>query len=239
MMKLLDELNELLDGSIIQIKEYKNLLSKIEETPFCIMTELFNGDEILLPYLLLPYGDEALLSFQAMLYQYLIPELEKFIALEKVELTYDESVYPSPIMIFVDGVEMGYISIQERTLYCTENRQETIIQVKINEQYSKLSQLKTKQEEIDMYKQNPLAIGGGNPLKLASIALRKKKYVKQLEQDTLNVDSEVFEIRKQIQSLENQLQAIQDEFIQHEYFLERIMRKIKNKFNYKVIKENE
>ncbi|MEC3272637.1 hypothetical protein [Bacillus thuringiensis] len=237
MIPLLQELNELLNGSVIQIEECKKILNKIEETPFCIMTELFSGDESLLPYLLLPYGEDALLSFQNMLYEYLIPELEKFIALEKVELSYDANIYPSPIIISIDGIEMGYISIQERKIHCIENEQETIIQIQINEAYLKLEQLRESRKEIDLYKQNPLAIGGGNPFKLAKIALQKKKYIKNLDKDLLNIDSEAFEITKQIQTLENKLQAIQDDFIEHGYFLERIVRKIKNKFNYKVEKE--
>ncbi|MFJ8528574.1 hypothetical protein [Bacillus sp. NPDC094106] len=236
MRDLLDEVYELLDESIIQIEEYKKILKKIEETPFCIMTDLFNGNDILLPYVLLPHGEDALLSFQDMLYQYLVPELEKFIALEQVELSYDIGMYPSPIIISVEGVQMGYISIQERKLYYLENEQEEFIKAKIHEQYDKLEQLKHRQEELELHKQNPLAIGGANPIKLASIALRKKKYIKQLQQDTLNLDNEAFEIRREIQSLENQLQAIQEKFIEHEYFLERIERKLKNKFSYQIVK---
>ncbi|HCL4480119.1 TPA: hypothetical protein N2D99_002187 [Clostridium botulinum] len=237
---MIEDIKNIFQKGRNKLEIYEKVLNNIENNPELIMKELyFEGkDDNLLTHIIYVEDNSKLVEFQRYIFSILIPYLKDFLSIDDIVLWYSDIDYPSNIVIKYKDMDIATINIYNKVFMKLENEQENTILSKINTIKEKIKELEIKNSELEVAKASPLILGGANPIKLADIALRKKKYLNKVNRDIISTSEEAFKLQSELQSLEIQLQGAKDSYVEVEYILERIERKLKNKFNYNILNKN-
>lgn len=216
---------------------YERVLKEIEKNPELIMTNLYieETSDSLLAFLVSNIDETSLLDFQGYLYRLLIPYLKSKFNIDGLDFEFQTEVYPSPLTIMQDDVVISDLYIYQKLFVVRTDENSKKILKQIEEVKNKIKELNLKGEELEMAKINPLALGGSNPIKLVDIALRKKNYMKNINKDINYLSQDLFNLQKEVSSLEIALEKAHQDFLQAEYIQERLIRKFQNNYAYKII----
>lgn len=216
---------------------YESIITKVEKEPELILTDLYIEEtpDNLLSFLVNNIDETALINFQGYLYRLIIPYLKSKFNIDGLDFEFLPEVYPSPLTITQNGVAIGDLYIYQKAFVVKTDESSNKILKQIEELNDRMKEINLKGQELEMAKINPLALGGSNPIKLVDIALRKKNYMKNIDKDITSLSDELFELQKEARSLEIALEKAHQEFIEAEYIQERIVRKFKTNYEYKII----
>lgn len=230
------QLDELFYLAKQRIDYYESILKEVETNPKKILSEIYieNTPDSLLSFLVNDLGESYLVEFQTYLYRLLIPYLKSTINIDGVEFFFSTQFYPSPLTILFNDVPLAEINIYEKILMLRENEKVRDINVKIKDLEYQRKLVQIELDELELSRVNPLTIGGSNPLKLANIAIRKKSFIKDIECKICEVGDKLSQIQRDLNSLNLSLENTKQDFIEAEYFQERLQRKFQNYFNYQI-----
>jgi len=216
---------------------YESIIAKVEKEPELILTDLYIEEtpDNLLAFLVNNIEETSLINFQGYLYRIIIPYLKSKFNIDGLDFEFMPEVYPSPLTITQNGLSIGDLYIYQRAFVIRTDEKSAKVIKQIDDLNDKMKEINLKGEELEMAKINPLALGGSNPIKLVDIALRKKNYMKNINKDINSLGEEIFELQKEMTALQIALEKAHQDFIEAEYIQERIIRKFKNNYQYKII----
>lgn len=216
---------------------YDSVIRRIEKEPELILNDLYveGTPDNLLAFLVNNIDETSLINFQGYIYRVLIPYLKSKFNIDGLDFEFLPEVYPSPLTITQNGIAIGDIYIYQKVFVIRTDEKSTELIKKIDELNDQVKEINLKGQELEMAKINPLALGGSNPIKLVDIALRKKNYMKNISKDITSLADELFELQKEVSSLEIALEKAHQDFLEAEYIQERIIRKFKDNFQYSIV----
>lgn len=230
------ELDELFELSKQRIDYYKNTIEKIEDNPELILTDMYieNTHQNLLSFLINDIDENSLIEFQSYLYRILIPYLKSKLNIDGLDFHFTPHVFPTPLNVIYNEGTIAEINIYEKIILMKESE----MLIRVNDYMKDLIQYKEKLEkelsELQLNKIEPLSLGGGNPLKIVNIVLRKDKIKNDLDKSISEINNKLSEIQKELISLNISIENIKQEYVEAEYYQEKLERRFKNIYNYQI-----
>lgn len=219
-------LSQILRESELKIQTFQEQMSRFEQDPMILVNELYVNQDVLLPFLIQRYGDEALLEIQTYWYQFFLPKFKHFIGVEEVSYYYDQTVYPAPLQVYFGEEVIAQIDLFNHQFDRFE--QEAILQQKarIDEIEKMLKQIQDELERKEPALQNPLVLGGANVIKLFDISIRQKKYKQEVRDEVHMLQEDFFELEKERLRIQSSIEHMKRINIEREYILDRIDQRI-------------
>ena len=236
---MVDFLQFILKDSEEKIKRYRGVLEAFERDPMILATEIFTGDDFLLPLVVQQYGEELLLEMQTYFYTRFLPVFQDYLGADGVVLSYDETVFPSPIRMDYREEPLALVNIVTKEFKTLET--ERIVQLKeeVRRLEELIEQTENELERWDSALKNPLVLGGANPLKLMDIAIRKETYRARIRSQIAILQDDLFDYDQRRIRILDAIDAERRENYDRELLLEKIEYKLRLLPGFQYLKNRE
>lgn len=231
------QIQYLLENLKSDITRKQEELTAMEDEPLVFLEELMDGRSGLIPMVLGEKSEEFLLEYQSHYYPKVMSAIIKKYQIEDFQLTYDSETFPSPI----------YFTCSEGTfaeLHPYDKRLDILMLNRVKELLSEVDERKqvtaTLEEELQMREleqENPLMLGGGNPLTLMKIVLTMKKTKKAIRKRANNHLEDLSFVKREIIELEVELEDVQNRTMTSSMEIERIASRLN--LHYGIVVERE
>lgn len=195
---MLQTIDYVLERYLWEIKEMREIAAKLEEEPLLFFTDLNKKREGILPMLLEEKDEEELINYQNWLYPLVINRLMSKYNITDFQLSYNPTLYPSPIFLTVHKETVGMIHL-------TSNLIEYIVPPEITQLIARQAELLEEEmvleERISMnaiLEANPMLIGKGSAWKTTQVMFRKEKAKKKVKEEALSDLDTLSLIRREV-----------------------------------------
>lgn len=220
-------LQQVLRESQNKIQTFEEQVKRFEHDPMILIKEMFVSQDLLLPILIQRYGDDVLLKAQEYWYSRFFPRFKGYLGVEEITFSYDKTIYPAPINIHLGEEVIAVLDIVSHQFETVELSLVVEAKQRIEEIKQKLEEVEAALKEIEPALQNPLVLGGANPVKLLDISIRQKKYKKEIRQNVHFLQEQFFELDRERIRLESSIEQLKHVNLEREYILERIEKRIR------------
>lgn len=231
-------LSRVMRDSIEKLKEYEESMMLFEKEPLILMSEVFHDKNPLLLNILYNDGEESLIESQEYWFQYLIPRLSSFLATNEFILKYNKNVFPALIHFTKDERSVATLDIYNHVFEKIEpeeieewNKKRKILVKKHNDLADEL-------ENLYLVKENPLVVGGANPIELMKISVNKDKYIRQTENDIETIEGKMQMIEETVKQEDEQIELLRYNRLLIEEEISKVLRRLSSINGYKYIGGN-
>lgn len=201
-------------------------MERLEEEPMLLVTDIFKGGDLYLAERLKQQGEEVLTATHEYWMQYLLPALSDYFSMDEVTLLYEEGVPLSPIYIQIDGQIAAQFSPYWRVFetYGVPGKEELL-----EKRRQRLTELEKLQNEIqDLYTlaENPAVMAEDDTWGYAKAIVNPNKHKKKMQELIDELEPQIDEIEIEIRQLNNQLAYAEQSYLEIDYCLDRVKRKV-------------
>jgi len=211
-----------------EIERYIDLVSELEKDPFILFQEIIPNRATLILELLEEKDPENIKNFEKWIYPFVIKKLEETFDNSEYTFSFNPNQFPSPIYISRENKNVASIYPYDRKLHydfvldliqLVEKRMGMNMELVRKEEYLKL---------IELTEANPVLKAKGNPLKVSQILIRKKRTMKEIKSDALEIIDDISNLRRSINSLDIEIENRQNEILQEKIYLDRLSSLLKH-----------
>lgn len=215
--------------SINELEKYKDIAKNLENEPEIIFNELFKNKHKDILYLSIQ-SHENLLDLQ----EYLFKISEKYIKnkFSDVKIHYNNSIFPSTIVIAKDDIDLCELDIYNREIFRIENKELLELQNKQDEITATIKKKNEKLNNLAKIKENIYLLANNNPAQMMKIWLQEKYYRNKINNEYKNLYMEIMQLEKEIISIDAKIKKVQDDLIELKYLQDKILNYFKEKFKY-------
>jgi len=223
--------NELPWEAILQRQSRKwekicHQVEQFEENPLSLISEIFKGGDLFLAERLKQEGENVLFRAQSYWMSYLLPSLIDYFDEPDVTIFYDENEELSLIYIQYQSEIVARFSPywHQFETFGVPGKEELLA-----ERQRLISEWKRLEESMDNLEEiakNPDILAEEDTWGYARAVLRPKKHKAKLSKAVQEASNELFEIQKQVDSIDNQLLFAEQSYVEVSYCLDKIKRKV-------------
>lgn len=218
------------------IENKQELLNRVEDSPLLFFSELVWRREGIIPMVLGEQGEQELLQYQNWLYPKVISALVEKYNITEYTLHYNETLFPSPIQLSRNDALLAEIHPYQHTFVIIMPARIPFI---MNQLLTCIPEMLRLEQEINLSEvqaENPLLLGGANPVKLIKIGVNKKKTIATLKEQAIQQWEQLTACRQQYAKWEEELEKEQDAVF-HEEDLLRIGKRLQEHYDFTTLDE--
>lgn len=223
-----DLIHQVLGETKFKIESFQKQMNEFEKNPMVLLTEVFTTNDLFLPILIQRYGDDVLLEVQRNWFDRLFPVLKEFLGVPNLYLSYDETIYPAPIEIYIQEDLIALLEITSHHFERIEVPEIVELKERLNSIESEILDNEEQLKEQEPALKNPLVLGGANVIKLMDISIRKKKYRKETLDHVQMLQDHFFELQQEKVRVKSRIDQLNKLNSEREYAIDRIKNRIMN-----------
>lgn len=223
-------MNKLLEDIFYRLKreneQLEEKMQRFEKEPMILIREIFTNNDDFYIYLIQRYGEENQLEIQLYWYQYLLPELKTYFGIQDIYFHYNNSIFPSPIDIYLGEEPIAFLDIYNHQFEKYEIPEIIELKNKLEEIQNDLITVQKNLEEKEPALANPFVLGGANPFKLLDITIRQKKYKSDIRDEVHELQEYFFELEQERIRIQSKIQQIKQLNVVRENIIYQIAQRL-------------
>lgn len=232
-----EQIQYLLENLKQDITRKQKELTLMEEDPLLFLEQLMEGRSGLIPMVLGEKSEESLLEYQEQYYPKVISALIQKYQIDDFRLTYDSTIFPSPIYFSCsEGIFAELHPYERKMEVLTLNHVKELLR-DINEREMVAQTLEEELKMREIEQENPMMLGGGNPLALMKIVFTMKNTKTKIRKRANEQLEELSFVKREVIELEVELEEFQNRLMTSSMEIERIAKRLN--LHYGIVVERE
>lgn len=206
---MLENVPQLLEKYKTELDRLQQQVSRLKAQPLVFLEEMTGENQEIIPTLLSRYQSDAIYAYQKDIYVPLMTELQKkFAGLKNITLSYDATIFPSPIYFASNEVVVAELHPYAHSFVIRLPEAVQECQEKILNEEEEMLGLQVELALREMEEQNPLLLAKGKLSKIVAISLRKKKTIASIRKQANEQMDASSRLNRNKLNLQNKLEEL-------------------------------